>query len=629
LDKAMMLDERAADPWQIIAELRRERDEALEQQTAIAEVLKAISRSAVDLDAVLHTVVKSAIRLCRADQAVIYRNEDGAYRWATGHSLAPEYERIERNIVIQPGPGTLVGRAADEGRTVQIEDAWTDPLYEAKEDARIGGIRSMLGVPLLRNGAVIGVIGLARRRIEPYSERETQLVTTFADQAVIAIENVRLLQEVRQRQAELRVTFDNMGDGVAMFDAELRLAAWNRNFQQMLDLPDQFVAAHPSFAEYFDYLAKRGEYGSVELEAQLRYDIEETGRELRYERTRPDGRIVEVHRNPVPGGGFVLIYSDVTERTGAEAEIRAARDAAEKALSDLKTAQTSLSHAQKMAALGQLTAGIAHEIKNPLNFVNNFATLSNELLSELKEMAAPALVTLDTDTRADIEETIGMLSGNLEKIAEHGKRADNIVKSMLAHSRGSSGERQQIDLNALVDEALNLAYHGARAQDQNFNITMERDFDQSLAPIELVPQDMMRVFLNLVGNGFHAAHKRHQEIADPGFRPVLKVMTRDLGDAVEVRVRDNGTGIRPEHRDKLFQPFFTTKPSGEGTGLGLSISYDIVTQEHGGTITVDSEPTMFTEFTVRLPRTGRRRQGRYGQQTGQQGGLRERQYPGR
>jgi signal transduction histidine kinase len=228
--------------------------------------------------------------------------------------------------------------------------------------------------------------------------------------------------------------------------------------------------------------------------------------------------------------------------------------------------------------------------------------LSNELLAELKDMAAPALASLDPDTSTDIDETIDMLSGNLDKIAEHGRRADNIVKSMLAHSRGSSGERTQVDLNALVDEALNLAYHGARAHDQNFNIAMERDFDKSLAPIEIVPQDMMRVFINLIGNGFHAAYQRRRRAADPGFRPVLKVTTRDLGDAVEVLIRDNGTGIRPEHRDRLFQPFFTTKPSGEGTGLGLSISYDIVTQEHGGTIAVESEPDSFTEFAVRLPR---------------------------
>jgi signal transduction histidine kinase len=195
-----------------------------------------------------------------------------------------------------------------------------------------------------------------------------------------------------------------------------------------------------------------------------------------------------------------------------------------------------------------------------------------------------------------------MLTGNLDKITEHGRRADGIVQSMLLHSRGGSGERQRVDLNALVDEALNLAYHGARAQDQDFNITLECDFGVPIPPIELVPQDMMRVFINLIGNGFHAARQRLKEAGDPAFTPLLKVATRDLGDAVEIRVRDNGTGIRPEHRDKLFQPFFTTKPSGEGTGLGLSISYDIVAQQHGGTISADSEPDVFTEFAVRLPR---------------------------
>jgi len=250
-----------------------------------------------------------------------------------------------------------------------------------------------------------------------------------------------------------------------------------------------------------------------------------------------------------------------------------------------------------------MTAGIAHEIKNPLNFVNNFAGISVELLDELKEAAAPAVASLGEDIRAEIDEIVEMLSGNLVKIAQHGSRADGIVKSMLAHSRGSSGDRQQVDINALVDEALNLAYHGARAQDQNFNITLERELDADATPIELVPQDVTRVFLNLFGNGFYAADKRRRDIDEPSFRPKLKVTTRDLGEAVEIRVHDNGIGIAPEFRDKLFQPFFTTKPTGEGTGLGLSISWDIVTQEHGGTIEVDSQVGAFTEFKIRLPRS--------------------------
>jgi signal transduction histidine kinase len=174
---------------------------------------------------------------------------------------------------------------------------------------------------------------------------------------------------------------------------------------------------------------------------------------------------------------------------------------------------------------------------------------------------------------------------------------------MLLHSRGGTGERRVADLNALVEEALNLAFHGARARDKSFNITLERDLDTKLRPIELVPQDITRVLLNLFGNGFYAAAKRREAGSEPAFQPSLRVSTRDLGDQVEIRVRDNGAGMPPEVQAKLFTPFFTTKPTGEGTGLGLSISYDIVVQQHGGTITVDSRPGEFTEFTVRLPRT--------------------------
>ena len=238
--------------------------------------------------------------------------------------------------------------------------------------------------------------------------------------------------------------------------------------------------------------------------------------------------------------------------------------------------------------------------QNPLNFVTNFSALSAELIDELREMLHSE--PLRDTVRTEVDDLTALLKGNLEKVVQHGQRADGIVKAMLEHSRGSSAERRMVDLNALIDEALNLGYHGARAQDQSFNITLERDFGEGIAPIEVNPQDMTRVLLNIYSNGFYAATRRARSSADGEFVPMLKVTTRDAGEMLEIRVRDNGTGIPAEIRDKLFQPFFTTKPTGEGTGLGLSITYDIVTKQHGGTITVYSEVDAFTEFVITLPR---------------------------
>ncbi len=358
--------------------------ESLQQQTATADVLKVISRSLVDLETVLETLVETVARLCRADQVYMFHLRHDLWHLVAAWGLSAEAREFFLTHPFTPGRGSTSGRAALERRAVLIPDVLQDPEYALSEGQKIAGYRTTLGIPLLREDTLIGVFSITRTRVEAFTEKEIELATTFADQAVIAIENARLFEELHDRQAELRVTFDNMGDGVVMFDAEARLAAWNRNFQEMLDLPDAFLAGRPNYAGYFRYLADRGEY-SADLEAQLSRTIDDTRREMRFERTRPDGRVIEVRRNSVPGGGFVLIYADVTERKRAEEAIRAARDAAETALRELQMAQASLVHAQKMAALGQVTAGIAHEIKNPLNFVNNFSTVSGELIDELQD----------------------------------------------------------------------------------------------------------------------------------------------------------------------------------------------------------------------------------------------------
>jgi signal transduction histidine kinase len=272
-----------------------------------------------------------------------------------------------------------------------------------------------------------------------------------------------------------------------------------------------------------------------------------------------------------------------------------------KSLEELRSTQDRLIQTEKLASLGQLTAGIAHEIKNPLNFVNNFSDISGELIDELQD--ALNRISIGEKRRAEIHELAETLRGNLEKIAQHGKRADAIVKHMLLHSRQRSGERRLVDFNAIVEESLNLAYHGARAERQDFNITLKRSFDPTTGELDVFPQEITRVLLNVISNGFYATTKRKEKGGESGYEPTLTAATKNVGDSVEIRIRDNGTGIQPEVKDRIFNPFFTTKPAGEGTGLGLSISHDIVVKQHGGSMEVDTQLGEFTEITIILPRT--------------------------
>jgi GAF domain-containing protein len=462
----------------LLNELRqrtRDLSESLQQQTATAEVLKVISRSTFDLKSVLQTLVESAARLCDADKATITRQKDGVFFRAEAYGFSNEFLDYVRTMPVVPERGTVTGRALLEGKIVHIPDVQSDADYTFAEAQRLGGFRTILGVPMLREGIPIGVLALTRSDVRPFSEKQIELVSTFADQAAIAIENVRLFENVESRTLELA-----------------------------------------------------------------------------------------------------------------------------KSLEDLRTAQDRLIQTEKLASLGQLTAGIAHEIKNPLNFVNNFSALSSDLIDELREALTAA--GLDEKARREIDELSDMLKGNLDKVVQHGKRADSIVKNMLLHSRQGSGEHRPIDINAIVEESLNLAYHGARAEKQGFNITLEKSLDPEAGEVDLFPQEITRVLLNLISNGFYATSKRKAASDGAAYEPTLSAATKSLGDKVEIRIRDNGTGIPPEVKEKMFNPFFTTKPVGEGTGLGLSLSHDIIVKQHAGVIDVDTEPGQFTEFRIVLPR---------------------------
>jgi signal transduction histidine kinase len=289
------------------------------------------------------------------------------------------------------------------------------------------------------------------------------------------------------------------------------------------------------------------------------------------------------------GIGLLLLLAIIFYRNNRQKQ--KAKIKIEKAYDELKSTQAQLIQQEKMASLGELTAGIAHEIQNPLNFVNNFSDVIKELVDELKL----ELTTGNTQSAIEIADDI---KANEEKINHHGKRADAIVKGMLQHSSTSSGQKEPTDINALCDEYLRLAYHGLRAKDKSFNATTKTDFDNSVGKINVVPQEIGRVILNLINNAFYAVDEKKKQNKD-GYEPTVIVTTKMNNDKVEIKVADNGNGIPQKVLDKIFQPFFTTKPTGQGTGLGLSLSYDIV-KAHGGELKVETKEGEGSEFVIQL-----------------------------
>ena len=289
----------------------------------------------------------------------------------------------------------------------------------------------------------------------------------------------------------------------------------------------------------------------------------------------------------------ILLEETIEELEQKRKAIEETNNALQRSLEELKSTQAQLIQSEKMASLGELTAGIAHEIQNPLNFVNNFSEVSKELLLEMKE-------ELDLDNRNEAMEIMQDIIQNLEKINHHGKRADGIVKGMLQHSRSSSGSKEPTDINALADEYFRLAYHGLRAKDKSFNATMVSDFDDNIGHVNVIPQDIGRVILNLITNAFYVVDEKKKSGIE-NYEPTVTVRTKKGVKNIEIQVADNGNGIPEKILNKIFEPFFTTKPTGKGTGLGLSMSYDIVTNGHGGELKVNTTPSKGTEFILVLP----------------------------
>jgi two-component system, NtrC family, sensor kinase len=632
----------------------RDLEESLQQQTATADVLKVISRSVFDLEAVLKALVGSAVELTGAfSGAICIRDgETFRYRAGAGPGYSEKLQRYLESTPVFPGRGSIPGRVLLSGKIEEIPDVLEDSEYKIPLASLGLPARALLGVPLLGRQGIEGSLTLVRRDPGRFAPRIIELVQTFADQAVIAIENARLFEEVQARTRELseslqqqtatadvlevisRSAFDLQTVFNTVAESAVRLCGADRAFIFRFDGELlRMVVAYNASAEFTEFVRQNpirpGRHsGSARAALERRtvqiVDVRDDA-EYSYgaKQVEPIRTLLGV---PILKGdelfGVMMIYRlevrAFTERQIAlvetfanqaaiaienvrlfEAEQRRTIELA-KSLDDLRSAQDRLIQTEKLASLGQLTAGIAHEIKNPLNFVNNFSALSTELTDELNDILKSA--ALGEKMRAEVDELTRLLKDNLEKVVQHGKRADSIVKNMLLHSREGSRERRFADINTLVGESLNLAYHGARAEKAGFSITLKHDLDPEAGAVDLYPQEITRALLNLISNGFYAATRRKVETLDDTFEPVLSAATRNLGKTIEIRIRDNGTGIAPEVREKIFNPFFTTKPTGEGTGLGLSMTHDIIVKQHGGRIDVETEPGAFTEFIITLPR---------------------------
>ena len=638
----------AIENTRLLSELR----ESLEQQTATSEVLRIISSSPGDLEPVFEAMLQNSVRICEAGfgQMFLYEGDNVRLVAAVGvPTVLVEFGK--QRGAFQPSPGGGLDGVMRTKQVVHIADLLSE--HASLPPTRLGGARSYIAVPMLKENKLVGAIAIYRQEVQPFNDKQIELVKNFAAQAVIAIENARLLSELRESLQQQTATADVL-KVIAGSSGELAPA-----FKAMLDNAVRICEASYGAMWLFDGNKFRNAafYGALSpayterWQSGMAFDpgphspltrVSQSRRPLQVEDLQEDPAYRDGHPLAVASVdiagirtlicvpmlkdeelvGVIVVYrKEVRPFTdkqiglltnfAAQAviaienarllnELRERTHELAASLDNLRTTQDRLVQTQKLALLGQLTAGIAHEIKNPLNFVNNFSGISAELIEELRDTLKG--IPLDDKARAEIEELTNTLKGNFDKVVHHGRRADAIVKNMLQHSREGSGEHRVIDINALVEESLNLAWHGARAETQGFEVKLKQSFDPSAGGADVFPQDIRRALLNLIANGFYAATRRRAETNGGEYEPTLTASTKNLGDRVEVRIRDNGTGMTPDVKEKMFNPFFTTKPTGEGTGLGLSISHDIIVKQHAGSIEVDTQPGEFTEIRIVLPR---------------------------
>jgi GAF domain-containing protein len=632
--------------------------ESLEQQTATSEVLQVISSSPGNLQPVFQAMLEKAVRICDARSGNIFRWDGDVLNLVATHDMPPAYAEMRRRSPFRPEAGNPTSRMLRSKTAVHGDLAEEESYIERRDPATIAavelaGIRTFLAIPMLKENELIGSFAVFRQEVRPFTDKQIELLTNFAAQAVIAIENARLLNELRQRTDDLGRSVGELralGEVSQAVNSTLDLeTVLSTIVGRAVQLSRTDAGAIYVFNEELQEFRLHATYGMSETMiaaiTDLRIGLSDSNigpaaiqrkpiqvPDIRNEPASPANEIILregylsilivpllrpghivgalVVRRKMPGEfsqstiELLQTFADQSVVAIQNARLFESVEARTRelgaSLEDLRTTQDRLVQTQKLASLGQLTAGIAHEIKNPLNFVNNFSGVSAELIDELKETLSK--VKTDANTLAEITELTNTLRDNLDKIVQHGKRADAIVKNMLLHSREGSGEHRLVDANALVEESLNLAYHGARAENQSFKINMERSFDAAAGQVDVYPQEITRALLNLISNGFYAASNRKEQDKSNGYEPTLTAATKNLGDKVEIRIRDNGLGIPPEVREKMFNPFFTTKPAGEGSGLGLSITHDIVVKQHAGSIEVDTQPGEFTEIRIVLPR---------------------------